>query len=56
MKNLKIINELNILLNRKIYKRKKEINKVLDQLIKKGVNPQNIFLTGYSAGGWTFYQ
>ena len=36
-----------------IYKRKKEINKVLDQLIKKGVNPQNIFLTGYSAGGWT---
>ena len=36
-----------------IYKRKKEVNKVLDQLIKKGVNPQNIFLTGYSAGGWT---
>ena len=36
-----------------IYKRKKEINKILDQLIEKGVNPQKIFLTGFSAGGWT---
>jgi len=36
-----------------IYKRKKEINKLLDQLISKGVRPENIFLTGYSAGGWT---
>ena len=36
-----------------IYKRKKEINKILDQLISVGVKPENIFLTGYSAGGWT---
>jgi len=36
-----------------IYKRKKEINKVLDQLISVGVKPENIFLTGNSAGGWT---
>ena len=36
-----------------IYKRKKEINKILDQLIEKSVNPQNSFLTGFSAGGWT---
>jgi len=36
-----------------IYKRKKEINKVLDQLISVGVKPKNIFLTGFSAGGWT---
>ena len=36
-----------------IYKRKKEINKILDQLIEKDINPQNIFLTGFSAGGWT---
>jgi hypothetical protein len=36
-----------------IYKRKKEINKILDQLISVGVKPKNIFLTGYSAGGWT---
>jgi len=36
-----------------IDKRKIEINKVLDQLISVGVKPENIFLTGYSAGGWT---
>ena len=36
-----------------IYKRKKEINKVLDQLISAGVKPENIFLAGQSAGGWT---
>ena len=36
-----------------IYKRKKEINKVLDQLISVGIKPKNIFLAGLSAGGWT---
>ena len=36
-----------------IYKRKKEINKILDQLISAGVKPKNIFLSGHSAGGWT---
>ena len=36
-----------------IYKRKKEINKVLDQLISAGIKPKNIFLTGFSAGGWS---
>ena len=36
-----------------IDKRKREINKVLDQLISVGIKPENIFLTGYSAGGWT---
>ena len=36
-----------------VYKRKKEINNVLDQLISLGVKPKNIFLTGFSAGGWT---
>ena len=36
-----------------IYKRKKEINKILDQLISAGVKPESIFLTGQSAGGWT---
>jgi len=36
-----------------IYKRKKEINKILDQLISAGIKPESIFLTGYSAGGWT---
>ena len=36
-----------------IYKRKKEINVVLDQLISVGVNPKKIFLAGHSAGGWT---
>tara|TARA_B100001057_G_scaffold86054_1_gene81929 strand:- start:649 stop:1818 length:1170 start_codon:yes stop_codon:yes gene_type:complete len=36
-----------------IYKRKKEINKVLDQLISVGIKPKNIFLAGQSAGGWT---
>ena len=35
-----------------IYKRIKEIDNVLDQLISKGVRPENIFLAGYSAGGW----
>ena len=36
-----------------IYKRKKEINKILDQLISAGIKPESIFLTGQSAGGWT---
>ena len=36
-----------------IYKRKKEINRVLDQLISVGIKPKNIFLAGQSAGGWT---
>ena len=35
-----------------IYERMKEIDNVLDQLISTGVRPENIFLTGYSAGGW----
>ena len=35
-----------------IYKRKNEINEILDQLISAGVKPKNIFLTGHSAGGW----
>ena len=36
-----------------IYKRKKEINDVLNQLISLGVKPENVFLAGHSAGGWT---
>ena len=36
-----------------IFKRKREINKVLDQLISVGIKPKNIFLAGLSAGGWT---
>ena len=36
-----------------IFKRKKEINRILDQLISKGIKPKNIFLAGQSAGGWT---
>jgi hypothetical protein len=35
-----------------IDKRRLEINKVLDQLISTGVKSENIFLAGYSAGGW----
>jgi predicted esterase len=35
-----------------ISKRTKEIDNVLDQLISAGVKPENIFLAGYSAGGW----
>ena len=35
-----------------IYKKKKEFNKLLDQLISAGVKPKNLFLSGWSAGGW----
>ena len=35
-----------------IYKRKNEINEILDQLISAGVKPENIYLAGHSAGGW----
>ena len=36
-----------------IFKRVDEISAVLDQLIKAGVAPERIFLSGHSAGGWT---
>jgi len=35
-----------------IFKRVKEIDSVLDSFLDLGVLPQNIFLSGYSAGGW----
>jgi Phospholipase/Carboxylesterase. len=36
-----------------IEKRVNEIDKVLDQLLDKGIKPKNIFLSGVSAGGWS---
>ena len=36
-----------------IYERLKEVEATLDELIALGVPPQNIFLAGHSAGGWT---
>ena len=35
-----------------IFKRIKEIDSVLDSFLDLGVLPKNIFLSGYSAGGW----
>jgi len=35
-----------------IFQRKKEIRQILNQLIAADVKPENIFLSGHSAGGW----
>lgn len=36
-----------------IFKRKKEIQGVLTELMELGVKPRNIFLAGHSAGAWS---
>ena len=36
-----------------IYKRVKQLKKLLTEINEIGVNPNNIFISGWSAGGWT---
>ncbi len=36
-----------------IYKRVKQLKKLLTEINEIGVHPNNIFITGFSAGGWT---
>ena len=36
-----------------IYKRVSELEKLLNQLNEVGIHNENIFLAGFSAGGWT---
>lgn len=36
-----------------IYRRLAEVEDILDELMIAGMEPDNIFLTGHSAGGWT---